>query len=151
MNNKEVSETMSLAIQVSIFAMLCVFLVILTNASRNMYNIKDERDALKKYMETESDKYLFQHAEHVYGTDIIAFIIKYDATFDYYITLSNGKRYSITKDYAKSLRENGKDGNIIWSQEFLTNTVFLDNVYNEFSVEVSVDASGDTIYYVTQK
>lgn len=151
MRNKESIELLRLAIDITVFAVVCIFLVTLTNVSRNIYNAKSERDALKEMISAESDKYFFEYAEHIYGTDLIAYIVRYDATFDYYISLNDGREYEITKDYAKEIRASGKDGNIIWSQDYLTNTVFIDKVYSEFNVNMSTNSDGGIDYFIVQK
>lgn len=151
MRNKESKEVLHLAIEITVFAAMCIFLVVLTNITRNMYSAKNERDALKAMISSESDKYFFEYAEHIYGTDLIAYIVRYDATHDYYISFKDGREYEITKDYAKGLRAEGKDGNIIWSQEYLTNTVFIENVYNEFNVDTSIKTDGSIDYLISQK
>lgn len=151
MRNKESREVLSLAIDITVFATICIFLAILTRISRDMYSAKSELDALKTMISTESDKYFFEYAEHIYGSDLIAYIIHYDATHDYYVSLKDGRQYEITKEYAKQLRAEGKDGNIIWSQDYLTNTVFIDNVYSEFHVNTSVKTDGSIDYLISQK
>lgn len=151
MRSKEATDTLKLALQITMFAIVCLFLFYLTRATKNMYQAKSDKDALKEYMETESDKYFFQYSEHIFGTDLIAYIIKYDATHDYYITMNDGSSYTITKEYAKELREDGKNGNIIWSQGFLTNIVFVDKVFCEFIVSTSKNWDGSINYYINEK
>lgn len=151
MRNKESREVLRLAIDITVFAVICIFLVNLTGVSRNIYNVKSERDALKEMISTESEKYFFEYSEHIFGTDLIAYIVRYDATYDYYISLNDGRKYEITKDYAKELRSSGKDGNIIWSQDYLTNTVFIDKVFSEFNVLMSTKSDGSIDYFISQK
>lgn len=151
MRNKEAAESLTLAIQITMFSIVCIFFFYLTNITKNMYQTKSDQDALKEYIETESDKYFFQYSEHIFGTDLIAYIIQYDATHDYYITLNDGRSYLITKEHAKELREEGKDGNIIWSQDYLTNIVFIDKVFSEFLVTTSENWDGSINYYIDEK
>lgn len=148
---KETISTLHMAIQVSAFLIVCIFFSHLTRITKNMYEVYSNQEALKENMEVESDKYFFIYSDYIYGSDIIAYIIKYDATHDYYITMNESKTYEITKEYAKELRSNGKDGNIIWTQDYLTNEVFKDHVFEEFLIEISENWDGSLIYYINKK
>jgi uncharacterized protein with ATP-grasp and redox domains len=150
MRGQEVNDTLRLAMELVMFGVLCIMVVFLSTISRNMYSLKEEQEAVQEYMKEQSENYFFNYAEHIYGADIVEFIIKYDETYDYYITLKNGDIFTITKDYAQELKDEGKDSDILWSQEYLTNNVLGNAVYSEFTVNaVENDYSID--YYISEK
>ncbi len=149
--SKETIITLHIAVQVSVFLIVCIFFFHLTKVTKNMYEENSNQEALKENMEIESDKYFFLYSDQIYGTDIIAYIIKYDATHDYFITINETKTYAITKDYAKELRAQGMEGNVIWTQDYLTNVVFKDHVYHEFFVKFSENWDGSLKYYINEK
>lgn len=147
MLNKETNDIFTIAIELTMFGVLCVLLVYFAISSRAMYSYKDEQEALQEVIKDQSNKYFFEYGEHINGADIVEFILKYDATYDYYISLKNGTTYSITKAYAKEIKLIGQDSNVLWSQEYLTNTVLGDYIYKEFTVVV-VDKSDNSIDYI---
>lgn len=150
MRSQEANDTLRIAMDMVMFGVICVILVFLSTISRNMYSIKDEQDTVQEYLEENSRNYFFNYAEHIYGTDIVEFIIKYDEVYDYYITLKNGRNFTITKEYAQTLKEAGLDGDIIWSQEYLTNKVFEDAIFNEYDVNL-VENNYTIDFYITEK
>lgn len=154
MRGQEVNDTMRLGMELVMFGVLCVLVVFFTTVSRNLYLLKEEQDAVQDYMKEQSRNYFFTYSEHIYGSDIVEFIIKYDETYDYCISLSDGQDFEITKDYAQThepeLEAKGYDRDSLWSQEYLTNMVFKDTIFSEFSVDV-IKNNYSTDYYFTEK
>ena len=148
---KETISILHISTQVSAFLIVCIIFSQLTRITKNMYDVYSDQEALKETMDIESDKYFFLYSNHIYGTDIIAYIIKYDATHDYYIHIKESQTYQITKEYAKELRSQGKDGNVIWTQDYLTNVVFKDRVYQEFLIEISENLDSSLNYHIYEK
>ncbi len=151
MRNHEVNDIVTAAIELVMFGVLCVLLVYFAFSARNMFSYHEDQIALQNEIKFQSAQYFFKYGEHIYGTDVIEFITKYDANFDYIIKFKNGKTYEITKAYASELRSKGQDSNTLWSQEYLTNEVFLDNVYKEFVISTVDQGDNKLEYYINEK
>lgn len=150
MRGQEVNDTLNLAMELVMFGVLCVFVVFISTISRNLYSLQEEQEVIQEDLQEQSRNYFFNYAEHIYGSDIVEFIIKYDESYDYYITLRDGQDFTITKAYAQELKDAGYDSDILWSQEYLTNSVLGNTVFSEFTVNAVKD-NYSTDYYITEK
>lgn len=150
MRDNEINDLITTALEITLFGALCIMLTFFSISSRNMFAYKEEQDTLTEILQDQSDKYFLEYGDHIYGTDVVEFILKYNAVYDYYIKLKNKDMIEITKEQAKTYTAMGKDGNEIWSQDYLTNTIFADKIYNEYDIEI-IDNGNSLEYYITQK
>ncbi|MDF2905360.1 MAG: hypothetical protein K0R34_681 [Herbinix sp.] len=157
MRGQEVNDTLNLAMELVMFGVLCVLVVFFTTLSRNLYSLQEEQEVVQEDLQEQGRNYFFNYADHIYGSDIIEFIIKYDESYDYYIDLKGSDEdeiIEITREYAQvheqDLKDKGYDSDSLWSQEYLTNIVFVDTVFSEFTVN-AVQDNYSTDYYITEK
>ncbi len=140
-----------MGIELSMFAALCLLLVFIAITTRDMFSFKEEQEDTKELIKAQGDKYFLEYGDHIYGSDIVEFIIKYDATYDYYITLVNGTTFNLTKEFARHLWSTGENGNEIWTQEYLTNEVLGNDIYEEFDVTYITQSDNSIDYYIYEK
>lgn len=141
-------ETMKMGVVCAVFAILFTSLIPLAVISNHWFIEAEGRKSQTGYLEAMSDAYMLEQKKEVSGNDIVDFILKNDAKYDYYITV-NGVTYPITVKKSESLLLAGKEGNI-WSESYLMDTVFLNNSiydsYNVVPVRVNDEATAYKFY-----
>ncbi len=150
MRNKEVYDTVSLAAQMVLFFVLCLFLTYLTLNGRALYSQEADRNTMNEIMRVQAEDYRFYFSETIIGSDIVELIIKNDSRYDYYIKV-RGRTYPVTRTLAKSIFKTGKDGTLIWTQDYLSNTILKDEIYKEYTVTIEAEDNGGKAYYFTEK
>ena len=150
MENREINDIMTMSMEMLMMGLLCTILVMLTASSRSLYVAMEKQERNKEELTQISDEYFFEHGEHVLGADVISFILKYNAEYDYYFAFHDGTTYEITGRTVEELYDAGESFTYLWSQDYLTNTIFRDAVYRDFDVEkVEIDG-GRCEYYITE-
>lgn len=138
-------DTIKMGVVCALFAALFAALVPAAYMARHWYIEVENRQSQTEYMKDMSDAYMFEQKKEVSGNDIVEFILKNDAKYDYYITV-NGSTYPVTKKKSENLLIAGKNSNI-WSEDYLLNTVFLHNsIYDSYDVE-PVRNNDETLSY----
>lgn len=89
-------------------------------------------------------EYSMINRESVTGADIVEYILKYGSAYDY--TVATYRTWKITKDYAKSLYANNQNGGQIWTENYLTGSVFNNRLADEFTVEPTY-SNGEVIAF----
>lgn len=146
MGFEEISvETMKMGVTCAVFAILFACLIPVATISRHWFVEAENRNSQTGYLETLSDAYMLEQKKEVSGNDIVEFILKNDARYDYYITV-NGNTYPVTVKKSESLMLSGKNSNI-WSENYLMDNIFIRNtIYDSYSV-VPVRSNDETIAY----
>lgn len=150
MRDNEVNDLITTALEITLFGALCIILTFFSISARNMFAYKEEQETLAGILQDQSDKYFLEYGEHIYGTDVVEFILKYNAIYDYYIKFKDKDTIEITKEQARIYSSRGRDGNELWSQDYLTNHIFVDKIYKEYEIEI-IDNGNYLEYYITEK
>lgn len=105
----------------------------------------NNQKALRIKLQEEADVYKFESMKEVSGDDIVEFINRYDTKYDYYIyTRANGPdAIEISKERSNS---NPTIADYIWSEDYLVNTVFRNNLSDTYIVETTKE-NDVTLYY----
>ena len=144
--HNEVEDTIRIGIEGIIMSVLASLIVVIVLFSYDLFTRADDTKYIRQSVEEKADTYIFESGQNVSGTDIMDFILKYDAKFDYYINIG-AHTYAITqeRDTAYAVSSGLKEGGYLYSTDYLMNTVFnsTNNSYldTEFSVDIEYDAA----------
>lgn len=133
-----------------VFAVFFFLMIPAARTAHTWYVQAENRQSQTGHMKALADAYLLEQKSEVTGNDIVEFILKHDALYDYYITV-NGITYPVTKTKAQNLLMAGADENI-WSEEYLLNNIFLNQtIYDSYRV-FPVRMNDETVtYYFYQR
>ena len=151
MRTQEIEDIIIMALEMLMMGVLCTILVLLTITSRNLYVTREKQENNKDELTRISEEYFFEHSEHILGTDVINFILRNNVEYDYYFTFRDGTAFEITGEVVEDLHDAGEDFTYLWSQDYLTNTIFRDTVYQDFDVEKRKLEDGRTEFYILEK
>lgn len=142
---KELIETGAVLILMS----LVVIIIVMFSKSASSYmDMEEKLDSQKELIREQASDYVLLHGSEIKGSDIIAFIMKNSANFDYVITFT-GHTAEITAEKAGEKRAAGEDYIYMWSMEYL-NDLFGNAVYSHF--EVTKETTGHrSCYLITEK
>ena len=149
MRTQEIEDIIIMALEMLMMGALCTILVLLTLTSRNLYVTREKQENNMDELTRISEEYFFEHSEHILGTDVINFILKNNVEYDYYFSFRDGTSFDITGEVVEELHDAGEDFTYLWSQDYLTNTVFRDTVYLDFDVEKREIDDGRTEFHIT--
>ncbi|BCJ93091.1 hypothetical protein acsn021_06600 [Anaerocolumna cellulosilytica] len=152
MRSNEVTDTLSLGSELILFTLLCTFLAIVSIQAGNIRSAKELKENTMISVREKSELYYYKYAEHVSGSDIVELIIKNNSKYDYYIKLSTiNTNIEITKSRAKKLMEKGENSEILWTQSYLTNNIFVEHIYSSYDVRMQEDKNGALSFYFTER
>lgn len=143
---KESTEMIRVGIEAALVTVVLICIIGMTIAGKSWYARERESEYIKLRIAKSADAYFLESGIALSGSDIVEFILKNDALYDYYIQLGPSQNYSITKAVAENLNQNGENGSLLWSQAYLTDIVFKDNIYQTFT-STPERVNGDTIAY----
>ena len=151
MRTQEIEDIIIMALEMLMMGVLCTILVLLTITSRNLYVTRERQENNKDELTRISEEYFFEHSEHILGTDVINFILKNNVEYDYYFSFRDGTVYEITGEVVEELHDAGEDFTYLWSQDYLTNIIFRDSVYQDFDIVKRKLDDGRTEFYISEK
>lgn len=138
-------DVIKMGVTCAVFALLFIAMVPLALTTRHWYMAVENRQSQTGYLNSLSDTYTMEQKGEVTGNDIVEFILKNDSRYDYYITV-NGSTYPVTRKKAESFLKAGKETSI-WSEDYLMDTVFLNNsIFDSYKV-VTVWMNDETVSY----
>lgn len=138
MRQEELHDVIRLAISMAAMGVFCLVLFFLSITAGHLYKREAWIVNQGELLRNEAADYLFEHGENVSGNDIVAFILKYDNKYDYYITIRE-KTYPITHDMYLTYLQNPalvEFPTILWTQDYLVNKVMKNNIYDDFYVTI---------------
>lgn len=147
----EVRDILTLAMEMTAFSILCIILAYFAIYARNIYSYKEYQEGLQEIIEIQGERYFFDYGEHIYGSDVVEFIKKNDLIYDYYLYFKDGSTFEITKEYSKELREKNIDSTYLWTNDYLTNQVFNDRIYNEYDIKMILLDDNNYAFYIYEK
>ena len=151
MYKEELHDVFVMAAELFMIATLCILLVNEVGTARTLYRTREQIEDTKYELASLSKDYFLEHGEKIIGADVIEFVLRNNVENDYYFVFSDGTTFELTEEVIRNLYDAGAEFTYLWSQDYLTNTVFRDSVYKEFDVVKTVTREGRAIYNITQK
>ncbi|MFT4144400.1 MAG: hypothetical protein QM644_08065 [Mobilitalea sp.] len=145
---KETQSVFEMGIETAVGALLLFISVTLILFGKRWYFDEAAFEYSKQDVAMVAAEYSMTNRESVTGADIVEYILKYGSTYDYKIVVY--QTWSITKEYAKYLYSNNKNGGYIWTENFLTESVFNNRLTDEFTVAPTY-SNGEIIAYTFTK
>lgn len=129
---KETQSVLEMGLEAAVGALLVFISVTLIFFGKQWYSDETNFESLKQDISMIAAEYSMINRESVTGADIVEYILKYGSTYDYTIVVY--QTWSITKEYARYLYRNNLNGGYIWTEIFLTESVFNNRLTEEFTV-----------------
>lgn len=130
---------------------LALILTMFTFSSKELYTSKEQLEDKKSAIKALSEDYHFRYGDDIHGSDVVAFILKNNAEYDYYFDFLDGSQVEITAEQVEALYRAGESFSFLWSQDYLTNTVLKDRIYDEYLVRCEEGDDHRLDYYIEQK
>lgn len=146
---REGQSVLEMGLEAAIGALLVFLSVTLILFGKQWYSDEAEYQNSKEDISMIAAEYSMTNRESVTGTDIIEYILKHGSAYDY--TIVTYQTWSITKDYAKSIYMNHQNGGYIWTENYLTESVFNNRLTDEFTVEPTYSNDVITAFTFTKK
>ena len=129
---KEMTSVLEIGAEAVVGTLLLFFAVTLILFGKQWYSDEVNYQGSKEDVAKAAEEYAIIDRDSVTGADIVEYILKYGSTYDYII--DTYQKWYITKDYALSLYRKNKNGGIIWTENYLTESVFNNRLTDEFTV-----------------
>lgn len=146
---RETQKGYEMGIEASVGALLLFLSVTLLLFGIQWYSDETSFEYSKEDISMVAAEYSMTNRDSVTGADIVEYILKYGSTYDYTIVIY--QTWPITKEYARYLYSNGKNGGHIWTENFLTESVFNNRLTDEFIVKPTYSNAEIIAFTFTKK
>lgn len=141
---RETQSVLEMGLEAAVGALLLFWSVTLILFGKQWYSDESVFENSKEDISMAAAEYSMINRESITGADIVEYILKYGSTYDY--TIVTYQTWPITKEYAKYLYRNNQNGGYIWTENYLTESVFNNRLTDEFTV-TPVYSNGEIIAY----
>lgn len=144
----ETQSALEIGIEAIMGALLVFAAATLIFFGKQWYSDETAFEYTKQDISMLAAEYSMTNRDSVTGADIVEYILKHGSSYDY--TIVTYQTWPITKEYAKYLYRNNKNGGYIWTENYLTESVFNNKLTDEFLVTPTY-SNGEIIAYTFKR
>ncbi len=133
-----IKEYISITIEVILIAAILGVAIIFASASRTLFNVNIQEKDYQRAIEEYKDIYMYDNKQ-LTGSDVAEALLKYTRYYSFEIVI-DGQTHTVKGNTHK---RNGTtistDGNLIWTQEYIMNSILVNNTVSKFRAKLVPD------------